>query len=144
MIGLGAATVVLLVAAVAGWLRAPEATVTRHEITLPPISDLAGVSGVLQRGVALAPDGSSIVFANVDPGGRLMVKPRDALEATPLAGTEGGLSPFFSPDGAWIGFLSEGRVRKVPRGGGGVITLSDVAGTGTGASGARWGWWPVP
>jgi serine/threonine-protein kinase len=46
------------------------------------------------------------------------------MRAEPIGGTEGGVSPFYSPDGAWIGFLTVDRkVRKVPVAGGGVITL---------------------
>ena len=42
-----------------------------------------------------------------------------------LAGTEGGVSPFFSPDGKWVGYLTaDGRLRKVPVEGGGSITLA--------------------
>ncbi len=46
----------------------------------------------------------------------------------PLAGTEGALSPFFSPDGAWVGYLTvDGRLRKVAVTGGGSITLAEDA-----------------
>jgi serine/threonine-protein kinase len=78
---------------------------------------------------AIAPDGSSIVFADSIGGGvQLMLKRREDAEATPIAGTEGGLAPFFSPDGKWIGYVTvDGRVRKVPVGGGGSVTLTNNA-----------------
>jgi eukaryotic-like serine/threonine-protein kinase len=57
----------------------------------------------------------------------LMFKPRDVVEATPLAGTENARAPFFSPDGQWIGFFSEGVVKKYSRTAGGVITVTSGA-----------------
>jgi hypothetical protein len=30
----------------------------------------------------------------------------DQFEATPIAGSEGGQQPFFSPDGKWVGFFA--------------------------------------
>ncbi len=42
-----------------------------------------------------------------------------------MAGTEGGVSPFFSPDGRWVGFVTlGGRLRKVPVEGGGAVTIA--------------------
>jgi len=38
--------------------------------------------------------------------------------AVPVAGTEGGVRPFFSPDGEWIGFWVDGRIKKVRTAGG--------------------------
>ncbi len=49
---------------------------------------------------AIAPDGSAIVFTDSTPAGRiLMRKARDATDASPIPGTEGGIAPFYSPDG---------------------------------------------
>ncbi|HEU5218720.1 MAG TPA: hypothetical protein VFU23_08670, partial [Gemmatimonadales bacterium] len=78
---------------------------------------------------AIAPDGSSLVYSDSTAGGIiLMKKARDAALAAPIAGTEGGVSPFFSPDGKWIGYITvEGKLRKVPVEGGGSITLTDDA-----------------
>jgi serine/threonine-protein kinase len=41
-------------------------------------------------------------------------------------GTEGGQSPFFSPDGRWLGFFADGRLRKVAIAGGAPVTLADT------------------
>ncbi len=127
--GLAAA---LLLTTLWGWLaRVPE-LVTRHQVVLgPSYAD----QGSFRISVAIAPDGSGIVYSDsVGDNIQLLFKPRDALEATPLAGTEGGTGPFFSPDGSWIGFFADDKMLKVPVGGGGVITLGDViAGFSTGA-----------
>ena len=128
--GLLAATAAL---ALWGWLRAvPSAEVSRQRIVLwqhafegylaPGRERLAAQS-------AIAPDGSSIVFSDSADGGfRLMRKLRQERDPVPLAGTEGALSPFFSPDGGWVGYLTvDGRLRKVAVTGGGSITLAEDA-----------------
>ena len=79
---------------------------------------------------AIAPDGSSIVFADTVNGQWMLKrKLRQASEGLPMSGTEGGISPFFSPDGKWVAFLTHDfKLRKVPVEGGGAITLAeDVA-----------------
>ena len=58
-----------------------------------------------------------IVFAARRRGGAeswLFLREVDQLEATRLPGTEGGTSPFFSPDGDWIGFFAGGELKKAP------------------------------
>ena len=55
-----------------------------------------------------------------------MRKRREATSAEPLAGTEGGVSPFFSPDGKWIGFMTiDAKLKKLPASGGSPITITE-------------------
>src|SRR6185295_16557161 len=92
--------------------------------------------------IALSPDGRTLVFrAARDAGGQLFVRPLDRLEAAPIPGTEGANSPFFSPDGAWIGFWANGELRKVPLAGGPASAISKVPGAEAPALmyGASWG-----
>jgi serine/threonine-protein kinase len=60
----------------------------------------------------------------------------DQAEATPVAGTEGGISPFLSPDDRWIGFWEGGKLKKVPVGGGVPVFIYDKHDD---AAGADWG-----
>ncbi|MCU1237042.1 MAG: hypothetical protein JWP63_5009 [Candidatus Solibacter sp.] len=69
---------------------------------------------------AIAPDGMTLVFV---AGGRLVVRPLDQAKITTLAGTEGASSPFFSPDGQWVGYFAHHELRKVPLGGGESVML---------------------
>jgi len=123
----------LLIVAAIGWLRpVPAPATSRQRVTLWHTALGQFLSpGVVFEGTqaAIAPDGSSIVFCDgVSDSARLMLKPRNEAEARPMAGTEGGVSPFFSPDGRWIGFLTlNGRLRKVPLEGGGAVTLATDA-----------------
>ena len=121
----------LAIIALWGWLRpAPKPELMRQRVTLWEHS----MAGLLAPGAdraairaAIAPDGSSIVFVDSIGGTlQLMRKLRGESKSTPIAGTEHGVSPFFSPDGTWIGYITtDYKLRKVPVDGGGSITLSD-------------------
>jgi serine/threonine-protein kinase len=65
---------------------------------------------------------------------QLYVRRLDQLVATPLVGTEDAGAPFFSPDGQWIGFFADRKLKKVPTVGGAPVILCD-------APGARGGTW---
>jgi len=59
-------------------------------------------------------------------GTQLFVRWLDHTEATPLAGTENAFGPFFSPDGQWIAFFADRKLKKVSVMGGAVLTLCDA------------------
>ena len=75
----------------------------------------------------LSRDGRQLVFTS-DRGGarRLFVRSLDRIDARPLAGTEGAFSPFFSPDGDWIGFFADRKLKKVPAAGGVSFVIADA------------------
>jgi len=77
-------------------------------------------------GFALAPDGSRLAFIarGADGASRLWVRPLAALQARPLAGTEGADAPFWSPDGRDIGFFADHKLKRVPAAGGAVRVLA--------------------
>ena len=70
--------------------------------------------------LAVSRDGRRLVYAAERAGTRqLFLRTMGELDTRPLDGTTGARGPFFSPDGQWIGFFSEGgRLKKVPVGGG--------------------------
>jgi len=80
--------------------------------------------------VVLSPDGAVVAFrgrAAADEKPRIFIRRMNQNDARPLPGTEGVGELFFSPDGLWIGFSSDGKLRKVPAAGGDVVTLCDVS-----------------
>ncbi len=90
----------------------------------------SGESLVTTRGASavISPDGTRLAFA-VGSGAqkRMYVRPLDQLQATEISGTGDVHSPFFSPDGEWIGFFGNGKLKKVSVRGGATVILSDVA-----------------
>jgi eukaryotic-like serine/threonine-protein kinase len=78
--------------------------------------------------IAISPDGRSIVYsATIPPGdSRLFLRTIDRSEARPLAGTERGIAPFFSPDARWLGFWADGQLKKIPVEGGLATPLCDL------------------
>jgi serine/threonine-protein kinase len=105
--------------------------------SLPPDVKVTRGPGYNASSVALSPDGRTLVIAGTSAGGQqLYQRPLDRLEATPLAGTEGGSSPFFSADGSWIGFVADGRLRRIPAGGGTAADITPLPGY---LGGASWG-----
>jgi eukaryotic-like serine/threonine-protein kinase len=125
-----AAAAVLLVVAATGWMRPlPAPETSRQRVTLWHSAEGHQLDPGIRRHAsqaAIAPDGSSIVYTDATGGvTRLLRKRRHEAGATVLEGTEGALSPSFSPDGRWIGYRTvDGRIRKVPVDGGGSITLA--------------------
>jgi serine/threonine-protein kinase len=78
--------------------------------------------------IAISPDGRQLVFsARRGDSQMLYARPIDQPDARPLPGTEGADSPFFSPDGRWVGFWADGTIRKVPAAGGPVVTITNLA-----------------
>ncbi|MBI4480739.1 MAG: protein kinase [Acidobacteria bacterium] len=83
----------------------------RLNVTLPPGQRLGGLDSAV---VALSPSGSELVYVGIHDGStQLYLRPLDSLEPTPIAGTEGANAPFFSPDGQWISFFAQGKLKKV-------------------------------
>ena len=130
----GAGNVALAVLCAFAWLRPPpEPPVSRQQVVLwrhsLPNMYAAGATFAAAR-AAIAPDGSSIVFSDsVDGGWALMRKRRESEVATQLDGTTGAVSPFFSPDGRWIGFTTiDHQLRKIPVDGGTPVTIADDVG----------------
>jgi serine/threonine-protein kinase len=87
---------------------------------------------------ALSPDGTRIVFQSHDDHGKLRLSTRllNQPAASVLPGTENGSEPFFSPDGQWVGFWANGKMKKVAVAGSAAVTLCDAARVLGGAWGA--------
>jgi serine/threonine-protein kinase len=103
----------------------------KFSITLPEDERIAPTElGAL----TMSPDGRSIVYvAGRGSTTQLMVRALDAGTARPLPGTFGAVSPFFSPDGEWLGFFADGKLKKLPIAGGPPVAICDAA-DGLGAS----------
>jgi serine/threonine-protein kinase len=77
--------------------------------------------------LALSPDGSNLVFVS---NRQLYLKKMSDLEAKPIPGTMQDINtPFFSPDGNWIGFfvVPERKLKKIAISGGASVEIADVS-----------------
>jgi eukaryotic-like serine/threonine-protein kinase len=83
---------------------------------------------------AVSPDGRHLTFVAPGSNGKdvLWVRSFDSLTARSLAGTEGALFPFWSPDSRWIGFFANrSMLQKIDITGGPPISVaSALAGNG--------------
>ena len=115
--------------------------VTSLQMNLSPADHLVESDAAPRPGrtaMALAPDGRLVVFAaRKGASTQLYARALDRPEATAVAGTEGGQEPFFSPDGAWIGFRAANRIKKVPVAGGASAVVCEL-GPGMRGPGASW------
>ena len=137
----------------------PPRAVARVLISVSPASQIARTLEVpnarpFRSAIALSPDGQSLAFIGAWPEGakdtsrppaasvsaarirvrQLYLRRMDQLQATPIGGTEWAESPFFSPDGQWVGFwqpasdsLQSGELKKVPLAGGPIVTICRTA-----------------
>ena len=126
------AAIVLVAAAIGvaiGWgltrnSVAPAGATTRFIVDSPPGPD--------PQGPLLTPDGRVLIFAT----DRLYRRDLGAFQATPMPGTEGATTPMISPDGRWVAFFANGKIKKVSLSGGDPTTIAEVNGA---IPGALWG-----
>ncbi len=105
----------------------------RFAVTPPGGDELAGTES---PAVAIAPDGNTFAFvARHGEIDRLYLRTLDSPEPRVVAGSEHAQTPFFSPDGSWIGFCAGGTLAITPVAGGAVTALAHTRD----CEGANWG-----
>ncbi len=97
----------------------PPRTVTHFTVPLAQ-------AGLSPR-VAISRDGTRLAYLGGPPPGLIHLRFMDQLDARPIAGTEGALGQFFSPDGQWLAFYQGRAWKKVQVIGGATITLVENA-----------------
>jgi len=80
----------------------------------------------------LSPDGRRVVLSGLGADGRdhLWLRSLDSYDSVPIPGAEGGIFPFWSPDGRFIGFFADKKMKRVDANGGAVIDLVEGDGVG--------------
>jgi Tol biopolymer transport system component len=130
----GAALFAGAAAAVFGWALFRRPTPAAHfpRRLMLAVLDSAPDHGASFVPFALSPDGRLFVHTRSrgasTPGSapvtsQLWLRSLGEPDSRPLAGTEAGHEPFFSPDGQWVGFWANGRIKKVSNQGGPAETL---------------------
>jgi Tol biopolymer transport system component/predicted Ser/Thr protein kinase len=112
----------------------PDAPAMSTLVSIPPEHQL--VEGATPVPFDVSADGTKLVYLARE-GGRpkLFLRPLGQFAVKPLPGTEYASSPFFSPDGRWVGFFTQSRLFKVAADGSSPVLIADVEQNGNGA------WW---
>ncbi len=98
----------------------PEQTVTRFSFAPEGLTH-----------TRISPDGKYILYtAQTDGESSLWLRPLGDESARHLAGTEGAIGGFWSPDSSWIGFGTATELKRVSIDGGSPITLCELQTTG--------------
>jgi Tol biopolymer transport system component/tRNA A-37 threonylcarbamoyl transferase component Bud32 len=130
--GVAAAAIVAAAVLAVGYARRAPAKprAVRFEVPIPE-----GVVAI--DAPRISPDGRYLAFSATDSEGktRIWVRALNALAAQPLNGTEGTTRPFWSPDSRFLGFIAEGKLKKIEVTGGPAQKICDAP---TGADGS-WG-----
>jgi eukaryotic-like serine/threonine-protein kinase len=81
----------------------------------------------------ISPDGQQIAFLGMKKGAvynstasTIFLQRLASGLATPLPETQGAIYPFWSPDGKYLGFFAEGKLKKIPVAGGPAQPLCDA------------------
>ena len=133
------AVVAVVVAGLALWnLTSPISTqqpAQRFMLAVPANESMANLAG--SPALALSPDGTRLAYVATRAGtAQLYLHTMGQLEAEPIAGTEDARSPFFSPDGQWLGFFAGAKLKKVSVSGGTPVIVCEIT---TDQATASWG-----
>ncbi len=91
---------------------------TMRFVVAPPPGTIIGPSPNRLR-LAISPDGQQIAFVASSVGQQqIWVRSLQSFDARPLPGTEGAVSPFWSPDSRFVGFFAPSDGKKVATSGG--------------------------
>ena len=113
---------------------------TRQQPIAPPVvqMQLAAGDGLVfdhrAPAIALSPAADTIAWsACASQECRLFTRSVGNVQPRALDGTSGAAAPFFSPDGRWLGFFADGKLKKVLVQGGPPIVVADAPHPGGGA-----------
>ncbi|HEU5162014.1 MAG TPA: protein kinase, partial [Thermoanaerobaculia bacterium] len=108
------------------WRRAVATPERRVELSVLPAEGTETVT--LPVPPMISPDGTRLLLAGRDEDGgiRLWLRRLDNGASQPLAGTDFPFFPFWSPDGRFIAFFSEQKLRKLDSGGGPAQIIADA------------------
>ena len=84
---------------------------------------------------AISPDSRSLAFVlRANGQDQLWLRPIGSLTAQPLAGTEGAVKPFWSPDSRSVAFISQGKLKRLDLQGGSPQVICNVGENMTGGT----------
>ncbi len=95
----------------------------------PPPNTAFAEFGFVAGPVVVSPDGRQLAFSATDASGvtRLYVRPLASDNAQAIAGTEDATRPFWSPDGSFLGFFADQKLKTVNLANKNVVALADAS-----------------
>ncbi len=116
--------------AIGAWILVPRASTEKivFEMTPPPGAEFTDL--VLNNGgSAISPDGKTVAVVITPEKGKaaIHVRPIHALDSRALTGTEDASRPFWSPDSKSIGFVAEGKLKRIDVAGGSPVVICDAS-----------------
>jgi Tol biopolymer transport system component len=126
-----AALAIGLAALGAGWaagrFRVSQPVRPMRSFLLPPSTYSFRCQGDDGGPAVLSPDGARMAFSATGPDGKVLLwtERLDDAATVPLAGTDGAMFPFWSPDSRFLGFFADSKLKKVDAGGGAVTVVAD-------------------
>ncbi len=118
-----AAALGAVLALAAGWWLRPRTAAPPMRLTLSPPA-----KSTFENGLALSPDGRRLAFVARPAGGQdlLWIRALDELSAHPVAGSENASFPFWSPDGRFVAFFAQGKLKKLDPASGLIQVICDA------------------
>ncbi len=113
-----------------------------QRLIIPVRFQIAPPDGTTFTGpVAVSPDGTRILFLAAPKGGgpaSLWIRSLDAVAPQRLPATEGANQPFWSPDGRFIGFFADRKLKRIDDSGGSARIVWEGTGDSADARGGTW------
>jgi eukaryotic-like serine/threonine-protein kinase len=133
------AVLALIAAGLTGYQFAPREQNARplRAFIEPPENMTFDSTGDYSGPPVLSPQGDKIVFCahSRNSPKAVWVRSLESFSTQRLEGTEGAYDPFWSPDGKFVGFFANGKLNRIPSGGGPVTAVTDAPN----ARGGSWG-----
>ena len=112
------------------WYRALASMASEPTVrfSVPPPEGTRFESNVERTYLSLSPDGSQLAFiarTGINPS-QVWLRPLSALDAHPVAGTEGARSVFWAPDSRSFAFFAGSKLKRSDTSGGSVVSVCDA------------------
>ncbi len=109
------------------WPRRTASNPQPAQFLVYPPENASFPGGDLPFPVAVSPDGQFIALVvNTGAQTQIWLRRLDALIPHPVAKTDGAQNPFWSPDGRFIGFFADGKLKKIAIAGGVPFVICDA------------------
>ena len=98
--------------------------VLRLIVPLPAKQEL---SADTTMSLAISPDGKRLAYVAAESGlSHLYTRRLDQFDPVLIPDSEGTLFPFFSPNGDWVAFFSQGKLKRAPAEGGVPVVITEM------------------